>query len=230
MSRAYHRPDNQTVAHSFDKIAFGYDFWSSITEADALKKAFEFCNIQDGMTVLEAGVGTGRFLEWSVQSNPDGRNIGIELSMEMLTRAHKRLRNIKSGSYQLIQGDIIALPIQRNGCDIIVSTFVFDLLSEEDHHPILSQMHKMLKPDGKLVLATMTSTTHLTHKAWSWFANTFPSLFTNCRPIDIKPALQEANFSVERNVVISQNTFPSEVILAKKNTANTPEGVPSGKR
>lgn len=173
------------------------------------------------MTVLEAGVGTGRFLERSVQANPDGKNIGVDLSMGMLTHAQERLQDIKESSYQLIQGDISALPMQEDSCDIIVSTFVFDLLSAEEHRPILSQMHKILKPDGKLVLATMTSTTHLTHKAWSWFANTFPSLFTYCRPIDLKPALQDANFSVKRDVLISQNTFPSEVMLAKKHEPQT---------
>jgi len=220
MSQIHNRPDNRTVAHSFDKIAFTYNFWSSITESDALRKAFEFCDIQDGMTVLEAGVGTGRFLEWVVQANPSGFNLGVDLSIGMLSEANKRVQEFHSGSYQLIQGDVSALPVRKESCDRIVSTFVFDLLPENEHLPILHYMYNILNSDGKIVLATMTETKHLTHRAWGWFANTFPSLFTYCRPINIKPALQKANFSVERNEVISQNTFPSEVILAKKKTTN----------
>lgn len=216
MSHANSRPDNKTVAHSFDKIAFGYNFWSSLTESNSLRKTYDFCGIEDGMTVLEAGVGTGRFLEWLVQANPGGQNIGIDLSSGMITQASRHLQDTKSDSYYLIQADVTELPVRKRSCDRIVSTFVFDLLPEETHIPILSQMYTMLKADGKLVLATMTTTGHLTHQAWRWFAHTFPSLFTYCRPIDIKPALQDANYTIERNEVISQNTFPSEVILARK--------------
>ena len=217
MSQSRPQPDNQTVAHSYDRIAFGYNVWSSITESDALEKSFDFCNIQDGMTVLEAGMGTGRLLGWTLQANPGGLNLGMDLSMGMLTQANKRLQDSDSSACSLVQGDITTLPIRVNSCDVIVSTFVFDLLAKADHFPILLQIFNLLKPDGKLVLATMTETKHLTHKAWGWFANTFPALFTYCRPIDMKPALEDANFSIERNEVISQNTFPSEVILAEKN-------------
>ncbi len=54
------------------------------------------------------------------------------------------------------------------------------------------------------------------NKFWLWVAQKIPYLLTGCRPVSFKENLIKAGFTIEKSVEISQNTFPSEVIKAKK--------------
>jgi len=41
-------------------------------------------------------------------------------------------------------------------------------------------------------------------------------LLTGCRPVSFKENLIKAGFRIEKKLEISQNTFPSEIIKARK--------------
>jgi len=47
-------------------------------------------------------------------------------------------------------------------------------------------------------------------------AQRFPDLLTGCRPVSFKKNLIRAGFAIEKDLEISQNTFPSEIIKARK--------------
>jgi ubiquinone/menaquinone biosynthesis C-methylase UbiE len=95
-------------------------------------------------SVLEVGIGTGRNLPYY----PDGCvGIAIDLSEGMLSRAAA-----KKGHYavSLRLGDVQRLPFSSDEFDVVVATFVF--CSVPDPVAGLREVHRVLKPDGRLLL------------------------------------------------------------------------------
>ena len=84
----------------------------------------------------------------------------------------------------------------------------FDKLAEE--------FLRVLKPKGILVISTFSFGKKRINKFWLWIAAHFPDLLTGCRPVSFKRNLVNAGFIIEKDLEISQNTFPSEIIRARK--------------
>jgi SAM-dependent methyltransferase len=95
---------------------------------------------------LEIGVGTGRFAQ------PLGIAIGIDPSINML--AHARQRGVSA-----VCAVAEALPFRHDVFDhaLIVTTICF----VDDARAMLSEAHRVLKPDGALVLGFIDRTSRL---------------------------------------------------------------------
>ncbi len=193
-----------------------YDLWARLTESKAAKIAFELTAISAGEAVLEVAVGTGLFFARIVAANPTGRNEGVELSPAMLSRAVVRLDAMGSDNYRLQSGDARQLPFPEATFDLLVNNYMLDLLPEDDFGPVLAGFARVLKPNGRLVLSTMAPGPRWYHRAWGRLADSFPALLTGCRPISIGSHLSAAGFAMQEHTFVSQNTFPSEVTLARK--------------
>jgi ubiquinone/menaquinone biosynthesis C-methylase UbiE len=83
--------DKAKTKKSYKKVVWFYDFWSWLTEAKAAKKVIDIAEIENRKKILEIACGTGVVFEQIVHKNPDGENIGIDLSPDMLGKARKRL-------------------------------------------------------------------------------------------------------------------------------------------
>ena len=79
--------DKNEVPAVYRKVAPSYDFWGRITESKAHERGFELASIRNGESVLDVPVGTGLVFEKILKLNPDGRNEGIDITPEMLSRA-----------------------------------------------------------------------------------------------------------------------------------------------
>ena len=204
------------VPDNYRSAAPLYDLWAGLTEAKAATIAFEMAKVKPGEAVLEVAVGTGLFFARLVAANPTGRNEGVELSPAMLSRAQARLEALGTDNYHLKSGDARQLPFPEATFDLLVNNYMLDLLPEDDFEPVLAGFARVLKPDGRLVLSTMAPGPRWYHRAWGALADSFPALLTGCRPIVIGSHLSAAGFAIERQLFVSQNTFPSEVTLARK--------------
>jgi ubiquinone/menaquinone biosynthesis C-methylase UbiE len=147
--------------------------------------------------------------------NPGGLNIGIDLSPDMLSKARKRLKNIV-GKYELYEGDVLNLNYQDNSFDIIINNFMVDLMPLESFNKIAQEFYRVLKPNGTIVISTFSFGKKKINRIWIWIAKKLPDLLTGCRPISFRENLINAGFDIEKDLEISHNTFPSEIIKAKK--------------
>ncbi len=93
---------------------------------------------------------------------------------------------------------------------------MIDLLPEKDFEKILSEFYRVIKPSGRAVISTMAFGQKWYNKFWYWIARKLPDLLTGCRPVSIVHNLKEVGFIIEKTEQISQNTFPAEVIGARK--------------
>jgi ubiquinone/menaquinone biosynthesis C-methylase UbiE len=208
--------DRVKTRSDYKKIVWFYDFWSWLTESKAAKKVIEFSAIKSGENILEVACGTGIVFEQIVSKNPDGKNTGIDLSPDMLKKAKGRLKKLENASYELKEGDALNLDFQDNFFDIVVNNFMVDLMPVDMFDKVANEFYRVTKPGGILVVSTFSFGKKKVNKIWQWVAKRFPDLLTGCRPVSFKKYLISAGFEIERNIEISQNTFPSEIIKGIK--------------
>ncbi len=209
--------NQEKTKNDYKKVVWFYNFWSSLTESKAAKMVLELADIRDNQKVLEVACGTGLVFEKIVNKNPNGQNIGIDLSPAMLGKAKQRLQKSNYTNYLLNQGDVLNLGLSDNSFDLLVNNFMVDLMPQKAFDKIASEFYRVLKPNGIAVISTFSLRGIALNRIWYWIATKMPGLLTGCRPISFKEHLIKAGFVIEREVQISQNTFPSEVIKAIKN-------------
>ena len=149
------------VRQIYRQLAAGYDIWGNLAESKARKLSLKLADIHDGDAVLEVAVGTGLTFAEILKRNPSGRNEGTDLTEEMLVRARKRADNFnRAGNYTLKVGDAYNLEFPNDTFDVVLNNYMFDLIPEEDFIRVLTDFKRVLKPGGKLVLASMTQGRH----------------------------------------------------------------------
>ena len=208
--------DELKTKKSYKKVVWFYDFWSWLTESKAARKVIELAEIKDRQTILEVACGTGVVFENIVKNNPNGKNIGIDLSPDMLEKAKQRMQKLDYRNYELKQGNVFQLDFNDNSFDILINNFMIDLMPEDSFDKIASEFYRVLAHNGTVVISIFSFGEKGINKIWYWVAKYLPDLLTGCRPVSIKSNLINAGFKIEKVLQISQNTFPAEVIRARK--------------
>lgn len=204
------------ISRLYDRLAGFYDIWGHLTESRARKRSLALANIKDGQSVLEVAVGTGlAFLEL-VKRNENGRNVGLDISRGMLARAEKRLHNAGNTNFELAVGSAFSIQEKDAAFDLLLNSYMFDLLHERDWPKALEEFQRVLKPEGRLVLVNMTFGERLGSGIYDRFYRLSPQLMGGCRGVRLSGALQRTGFSVHQREYVQQLLFPSEVILASK--------------
>ena len=208
------RIEQEQIGSLYDKIAPIYDIWGKLTESRARTRAIELAGIKDGQSIFEVAVGTGLAFYEIVRRNPNGSNIGIDLSNGMLAKAKKRLGQLSEVNYSLKIGSAFHLSIEDESVDTLVNNYMFDLIPFEDMDKILLEFKRVLKKDGKLVLVNMTEGERFGSKLYDLIYNISPKTMGGCRGVKLTEKLQKFGFNVEVRAYYQQMLFPSEVILA----------------
>lgn len=88
------------VAKLYNRLAKVYDVWGWRTESKARKRSLELANVKDGEHVLEVAAGTGLAFVEVVKKNPHGRNIAIDISAGILSKAEQRRQTAGCSNYR----------------------------------------------------------------------------------------------------------------------------------
>ena len=202
------------VVDSYSKTASIYDIWGALTETKARQRAMLLANIKNGEAILEVAVGTGlTFLE-ILKANPDGENIGIDLTPAMLQKATSKAAKSGHKNYQISIGDAYALKFPDRHFDMLMNNYLFDLLPEKDFSSVLSEFKRVLKPGGRVVLVNMTRSESFFHQFYEGVYHLNPGLLGGCRGVLLVGHLQNAGFKNIQREFVSQLGFPSEIISA----------------
>lgn len=176
----------------------------------------------DAQSVFEFGCGTGRFAARLLGDHlPESATYrAVDLSATMVRVAQARLAPF---------GDRVEITktdgeppsdLPHDSFDRFVSTFVFDLLSEEDIRAVLGLAHHVLRPSGLLCLASLsTGSTRLSKisaRLWTGVHRLRPSLVLGCRPIELTPFLPEPDWRIAHHVALTPFGLPAEVVVAKR--------------
>jgi ubiquinone/menaquinone biosynthesis C-methylase UbiE len=96
--------------------------------------------------VLEIGIGSG--LNLPFYSRNVERLIGLDPSANLLSMVRRNLRP-DTPSLELIEGSAEAIPLENDSVDTVVTTWT--LCSIPDAGRALSEMHRVLRPTGRLL-------------------------------------------------------------------------------
>lgn len=205
------------IPHLYDRIAPVYDFWGRLTETRARARALEIADIKDGQDILEVAVGTGLAFYEIARRNPNGTNIGIDLSNGMLSEARKRLKSLAHTNYSLGIGTAFQLEMEDESIDTLVNSYMFDLIPHAGVEDILLEFKRVLRPGGRLILVNMTEAEQPAANIYKFIYRISPGLIGGCRPVSLSRALEKAGFKMDVREYHQQMLFPSEVIRAYKN-------------
>ena len=143
----------------FDSIASSYDKLNHILSLNIdkgwRKKAVrEIIDTEAPMAILDVACGTGDFLiEIAGKANKNSTLQGIDLSEEMMKIGREKIK--KHGfTAKLEQADCEALPFQDSTFDRI--SVGFGVRNFEHLAKGISEMHRVLKPNGKLVILELS--------------------------------------------------------------------------
>lgn len=172
--------------------------------------------------MIEFGCGTGRLAE-ELLHGPlphSARYVGLDVSSTMVSLATDRLQPWH-GRARVYQTDgSPQIPAPDGGFDRFVSTYVFDLLAPAFVRQVLVEALRVLAPEGKLCVVSMTWGHSLLSQAvaWGWqrFWRLNPLLVGGCRPVELCDYLTPGNWVREHRAVITRWGIASEVLVARR--------------
>jgi ubiquinone/menaquinone biosynthesis C-methylase UbiE len=189
-------------------------------EDAALDNLIAHAAFEQAKKVFELGCGTGRFASRLLAKHlsSSASYFGIDLSQTMIAIAEQRVLPYAERA-KVVQSDgSMSFPLPDHSVDRVVSTYVLDLLSEEDIRRVISEARRVLIPDGKLCLVSLTQgvtfVSRIVIALWSALFSVRPSLVGGCRPILLNSFFDQPSWLVDYRNVITQFGVPSEVLIA----------------
>jgi len=137
-----------TKQSTYDRIARFYDILDLPFEKRRYRPIRPQLFAGLGGTILDAGVGTGRNMEFYPASS---HVIGIDISPRMLERA-KWQRERLGIDVELHEMDITATDFPDDYFDHVVATFLFCVLDPSQQLPALRELARICKPGGSIRL------------------------------------------------------------------------------
>ena len=147
------------VEKMFDKIAFRYDFLNHFLSAGIdvgwRKKAIKQLRSLNPKSILDVATGTGDMAILANKLLTADKIIGIDISEGMLEIGKKKIE--KLGLQQriaLLKGDSETILFDNNSFDAV--SVAFGVRNFQDLELGLSEIKRVLKPGGKLVVLEFT--------------------------------------------------------------------------
>lgn len=122
---------------------------------DAVLTRLEDCELN---AVLDLGCGTGQLTSRLRERFPDATVLGADLSDGMLDRARDR-----DDTSLLVRADAQQLPLPDASFDAVVCTESFHWY--HDQEAAIVELARLLRPGGRLVIASVAAVTHLADDA-----------------------------------------------------------------
>ena len=114
--------------------------------------------LKPGQWVLDLGSGAGfDALLAAGKVGPTGRVVGVDMTDAMLERARTNAESAGLFNVEFRKGDIESLPVDDGLFDVVLSNCVLNLCPDKDR--ALREIHRALKPGGKLAVSDMAWTT-----------------------------------------------------------------------
>jgi len=114
--------------------------------------------------ILYVGVGGGmELLQFAYFSRKKGHVIGVDVVDEMLEASRVNFKEAEalnpwfsSDFVELHKGDALNLPLKDQSVDVAAQNCLFNIFKEEDLKKAISEMYRVLKPHGRLVMSDPT--------------------------------------------------------------------------
>jgi len=136
-----------SIKKIYNGYASFYDFLFKGFFHPRQKMAISDLNIKPGDNILDVGVGTGLTLPLYPR---DCHVTGVDISVDMLRQAKKKVEKMGLINVNIMEMDACCLSFEDNSFDFVVATHIISVVP--DPYKVISEMRRVAKPDGKLVI------------------------------------------------------------------------------
>lgn len=211
-------PDSSSTRQWYDRLSGVYDRLADSSERPARIRGLRLLDPQAGESLLEIGYGTGHALiALGHAVRPGGEVRGIDLSEGMRSVAQARLEQEGIAAHVALEvGDARSLPYADGQFDGVFLSFTLELFHDEDIPKVLAEIRRVLRPDGRLVVVSLSKDDHpaigsrIYEKLHAWFPQ-----YIDCHPIDLDRVLEAAGFEVARSERFALWGIPGEAVRAE---------------
>jgi demethylmenaquinone methyltransferase / 2-methoxy-6-polyprenyl-1,4-benzoquinol methylase len=145
----------EQVADMFNRIAFRYDFLNRFLSAGIdiywRKRAIKELTAADPQIILDVATGTADVAIMMTKYLHPKKIIGIDISQSMLELGRKKIAKLQLNNViELETGDSEAINLSDETFDAV--TVAFGVRNFENLEKGLSEIRRVLKPNGKLVV------------------------------------------------------------------------------
>jgi demethylmenaquinone methyltransferase/2-methoxy-6-polyprenyl-1,4-benzoquinol methylase len=166
------RDKARRVRGVFDSVASRYDLMNDLMSA-GLHRAWKaytvmVADVRPGMSVLDIAGGTGDLaLAFAPKVGPTGTVVHTDINAAMLGEGRNRLLDAGLALPTLVC-DAEALPFPDAYFDRVTVAFGLRNMTHKDQ--ALSQMHRVLKPGGKLLVLEFSKVAKPLEKVYDWYS------------------------------------------------------------
>ncbi len=191
-------------------------FLAALLEKGPRTRSIELARLQPTDKVLEVAVGVGySFVEILKRVDRANTVYGVDLTPAMLEKT--RALATKSGytNFDLKEADARRLPFPDETFDVLLNSYMLDLVPIGDFPVVLNEFRRVLRNDGRLVLLNLTKK----DERPVFFEQVYrriPYLLGGCRPVLMETFAREAGFRDVTREAMLFPSFPSEIITGVK--------------
>jgi ubiquinone/menaquinone biosynthesis C-methylase UbiE len=112
----------------------------------------EALSVSAGDNILELGMGNGFFVKDILNTDPSVQYTGYDFSQDMVKESIRRNQNfVTENRAQFILGDAQSMPFEK---EVFNKAFTINTIYFwENREKVLSEFRRVLKPEGKLLIA-----------------------------------------------------------------------------
>ena len=187
-------------------------------EDRAIDALLAHANMPAATSVFELGCGTGRLAERLLRNylSAQASYVGVDVSSTMIELAGRRVQPWAGRAEVRQTSGSLRLDLPEASIDRFVSTYVLDLLSDDDIATLLAEARRMLVRGGLLCLASLsTGTTRWSRavsRAWAAIHARRPMWVGGCRPLELGDYL--AGWRVRYHDKVRSLGITTEVVVA----------------
>jgi ubiquinone/menaquinone biosynthesis C-methylase UbiE len=185
------RPDVEAVRREYDRLAVSYDRrWRSYIDA-TLDAVVEGLPLRGQERLLDVACGTGELERKLLARWPALRVVGTDLSLGMLRQAARKKERV-----DWVQAEASRLPFANGSFDSAVCANSFHYFRA----PLraLQEAHRVLGPDGRLVLVDWCDDYLSCRLCSVWLRLTDPAFCRTYTLRSCRSLLEQAGFEVVR--------------------------------
>ncbi|MGB8224189.1 MAG: class I SAM-dependent methyltransferase, partial [Polyangiales bacterium] len=190
-----------------------------IYEDPAVDVLLRHADFETARAVVELGCGTGRLAARLLRERlpTDATYVGFDISQTMVELARSRVEPWAARANVQLTAGSPTLPVSDGACDRFLSTYVLDLLGEDELRGTLSEARRLLAPGGLLCLASLTFgetiRSRLATGVWTAIHTVSPRLVGGCRPLRLG-AYTGSDWRILHREVVCAFGICTEVLIA----------------
>jgi demethylmenaquinone methyltransferase/2-methoxy-6-polyprenyl-1,4-benzoquinol methylase len=207
--------EDKEIKDEMEKMVDKYDAYmrrTTLGREDALRSTtVGLAQIKPGDNVLEVGCGTGTLtLAAKRKAGPSGKVCGIDIIPGMIERS--RQKAARAGlDVDFGPGSIEAIPFPDNTFDAVMCSFMIFHMSDEVRRRGIAEIHRVLKPEGRLLVIDIAAPEAPVSKA---IAKLFLGFMLDHDLEELVPLMEEAGFMKTERLKVNFRIMGLPVLAA----------------